>query len=632
MLSRNVILQLVLLGCISLHGVVPVYSQTNSQQFRPNILWITSEDNGQQLGCYGDSFSDTPNLDALASKSMMFANAWSNAPVCAPARTTIVSGVFPTSLGAQHMRSAVRLPEKVKLYPEMFRELGYYCTNNSKTDYNLQVDEKKVWDETSNKAHWRNRKAGQPFFAVFNFTTTHESQLRTRPHTAIHDPAKVKVPPYHPDAPEVRQDWAQYYDKITQMDQQVGNILRQLESDGLSDSTIVFYYGDHGSGMPRGKRWLYESGLKVPMIVHIPEKIRPLVPGSYEKGTTSQRLVSFVDLVPTVLSIAGVRPPLHLQGKAFLGKFATEEPQYIYAFRDRMDERYDMSRAVRDKKFSYIRNFMPQRPQGTFLEYMFETPTTVAWKKLYDEGKLNDAQSAFWKTKSSEELYDLEADPFQIHNLAGESQHAETLKRMRGELRDWMVRSGDLGLLPEGDMLSRAGESAPYTLTQNPAAFPINEIIEVAELASNPQADDLEVLLKHRTAKDSASRFWVAMGLQLRAQLDQDRAGCIKAARGLSNDASPFVRSLANETLASFGEPQDRNPAIKALQSLADVRKEGLFVALNALNSLDWARPTSQEIGSALDGIPEMPATSDQRYKTYIPRMIERVKKQASDL
>jgi arylsulfatase A-like enzyme len=600
-------------------------AQTNPEQFRPNILWITSEDNGQQLGCYGDTFADTPNLNSLAAKGMMYANAWSNAPVCAPARTTIISGLFPTSLGAQHMRSAVKLPAKVKLYPEMLRELGYYCSNNSKTDYNLQVDEKTLWNDSSNKAHWRNRKAGQSFFSVFNFTTTHESQLRTRPHKAIHDPAKVKVPPYHPDAPEVRQDWAQYYDKISQMDREVGKILGQLESDGLAESTIIFYFGDHGSGMPRGKRWLYESGLKVPMIVHIPERIKPLIGGSYEKGTTNQRLVSFVDLVPTVLSILGMAPPQHLQGKAFLGKFATEDPPYIYAFRDRMDERYDMSRAVRDKQYSYIRNFLPQRPQGTFLEYMFQTPTTRAWKKLFDEGKLDDAQSAFWKPKPAEELYDLAADPFQIKNLAGDAKHAETVQQMRSELHDWMVRVGDLGLLPEGEMWSRAGEAAPYDLTQNSVLFPVRDIIEVAELASNPLAGDLDKLLKHRAARDSASRYWLASGLLLRAQMDMNREECVKATRGIVNDSSPYVRSLANETLARFGNETDREPAIKSLLRTADIRSEGLFAALTALNSLDWSQPSKQQIGTSLDGIPEIVPTLHQRYKTYIPRMLERV-------
>ena len=199
----------------------------------PNILWITSEDNGPALGAYGDNFADTPNLDALAALGMIYRNSWSNAPVCAPARTTIISGVYPPSLGAQHMRSMVPMPDGMKMYPQFLREAGYYCTNNSKEDYNL-VKPGEVWDESSREAHWRNRHdSTQPFFAIFNFTTTHESQIRSRPHEQKHDPAGVPIPAYHPDVPEVRQDWAQYYDKMTEMDTQAGEILQQLKEVGL---------------------------------------------------------------------------------------------------------------------------------------------------------------------------------------------------------------------------------------------------------------------------------------------------------------------------------------------------------------------------------------------------------------
>ncbi len=232
-------------------------SSLAGNELRPNILWITSEDNGPQLGCYGDTYATTPNLDQLAQKGVRYTNCWSNAPVCAAARTTIISGMYAPSLSAQHMRSQVDLPAEIRLLPQHLRELGYYCSNNSKEDYNFATG-KDLWNDSSNKAHWRKRKAGQPFFAVFNFTTTHESQIRKRPHNPSHDPLKVAVPPYHPDEPEVREDWAQYYDKITEMDLQVGQILAQLKQDGLEEDTIVFYYGDHGSGMPRSKRWLYQ--------------------------------------------------------------------------------------------------------------------------------------------------------------------------------------------------------------------------------------------------------------------------------------------------------------------------------------------------------------------------------------
>ncbi|MGH9631454.1 MAG: sulfatase family protein, partial [Bryobacteraceae bacterium] len=308
---------------------------------RPNILWITSEDNGPHLGAYGDTYATTPNLDKLAARGRIYLNAWSNAPVCAPARTTIISGLYPTCTGSEHMRSMTRLPEGMKMYPCYLREAGYYATNNSKEDYNLEHTGK-VWDESSNKAHWRNRKPGQPFFAVFNFTVTHESQVRKRPHKAVHDPAKAPVPAYHPDVPEVRRDWAQYYDNLTTMDGQAGEVLRQLEQDGLAEDTIVFYYGDHGPGMPRCKRWPYNSGLHVPLIVYLPKKFRRLAPKEYKPGGKSERLVSFVDLAPAVLSTAGIKPPSHMQGHAFLGEFQAPEQPHVFGFRGRMDERYDM--------------------------------------------------------------------------------------------------------------------------------------------------------------------------------------------------------------------------------------------------------------------------------------------------
>lgn len=635
-----------ILGLICCAGVQAVEFQGDRSSFRPNILWITSEDNGLEMGCYGDSFADTPNLDALAARGMRYLNAWSNAPVCAPARTTIISGMYPASLGAQHMRSQVGLPETIPLYPSILRELGYYCSNNSKTDYNFDVVAKELWDDTSNKAHWRNRKTGQPFFSIFNFTISHESQLRTRPHKAIHDPDRVTVPPYHPDTPEVRQDWAQYYDRVSEMDRQVGQVLEQLEADGLAGNTIVFYYGDHGSGMPRGKRWLYESGLRVPLIVYIPPRLRPMVTGDYEPGTASKRLVSFVDLVPTLLSVIGVTPPNHLQGSAFLGKFATEDPEYIYGFRDRMDERYDISRSVRDQRFSYIRNYMPHRPQGTYLAYMFQTPTTRVWKQLYEEGKLNEAQSLFWQTKPPEELYDLENDPDQIQNLASDPKHQETLERMRAELRRWMIEINDLGFLPEGEMFSRAGRNTFYEMGRDVQRYPMEKILDIAEMASQPETEDLASLLEHRVSRDSAVRYWVAHGLLLRAVMQEDesaeggaeesqpteeRAAVLKAAKSMVSDPSPYVRATINEILGRFGSDSDRHLAIRELLRLSDPRSEGVFAALTALNSLDWCQPNAQELGSTLDGVPSSLPDVPKRYESYVERMITRITEVASN-
>lgn len=293
------------------------------------------------------------------------------------------------------MRSMVPLPAAFRMFPRILREHGYYTTNNAKEDYNLEKNGQ-VWDESSATAHWRNRQPGQPFFAVFNTTVTHESQIRARAHDAVHDPARAPLPAYHPDTPETRQDWAQYYDKMTEVDRFAGERLRELESAGLSEDTIVFYFGDHGPGLPRLKRWPYDSGLRVPLIVYIPERFRRLAPPDYRPGAASTRLVSFMDLAPTVLSLAGIEPPSWMQGRAAMGPFAAPAPQYLFGLRGRMDERYDLVRSVTDGRYVYVRNFMPHRIYGQFLAYMFETPTTRVWRRWYDEGRLSAPQRAFW--------------------------------------------------------------------------------------------------------------------------------------------------------------------------------------------------------------------------------------------
>ncbi|HYO81011.1 MAG TPA: sulfatase, partial [Bryobacteraceae bacterium] len=392
-------------------------SMLRAQADRPNILWITCEDMGPHIGCYGDKYARTPNLDRLAAQGSRYGTVWSNAPVCAPARTTIISGMYPTSTGSEHMRSEVRLPEGMLMYPCYLRQAGYYATNNAKEDYNLQHTGK-VWDESSPRAHWRNRAQGQPFFSIFNFTVTHESQVRARPHEAVSDPAKVRVPAYHPDTPEVRQDWAQYYDKIAVMDGMAGRVLKQLEEDGLSGNTIVFFYSDHGAGLPRNKRWPYHSGLQVPLLVYVPDKWKHLAPAGYGAGKVLDRLVSFVDLAPTVLSIAGLTPPGHMQGRAFMGAHTAPAPEYLFGFRGRMDERVDTVRSVTDGRYVYLRQFMPHRIYGQHIAYMFEMPTVQVWKKQFDAGQLKPQQTAFWKEKPSEELYDLHSDPDEVTNLA----------------------------------------------------------------------------------------------------------------------------------------------------------------------------------------------------------------------
>lgn len=597
----------------------------SSQPPRPNILWITAEDMGPHLGACGDPYAVTPHLDRLAARGTVYTNAWSNAPVCAPARTAIISGMDPCALGAQHMRSLVPMPAGIRMFPAYLREAGYYCTNNVKEDYNL-VKPADTWDESSSKAHYRNRAKGQPFFAVFNFTTTHESQIRRRPHTLVHDPARVRVPAYHPDTPEVRHDWAQYYDNITTMDAQAGALLAELEKDGLLDDTIVFFYGDHGSGMPRSKRWPYNSGLNVGIVVSIPPKFRHLAAPGYVEGGRSGRLVSFIDLAPTVLSLAGIEPLKHFHGKAFLGPHARPPRRYMHGHRGRMDERLDCVRSVRDERYVYVRNYMPHKIYGQYLAYMWETPTTQVWERLYKEGKLNAAQRKFWEPKPPEELYDLQTDPDEINNLAGSASHRKVLERFRAEHRRYELAIRDVGLLPESEMISRANGESPYDMAKDPRRFDAARILDAAWTASAMEAGAEAALEKMLGDRDSGVRYWGAMGLLMRGE--RAAAARREALRRMLADESAAVRIAAAEALARFSNEEDRREAMETLVPLCDPVRSGAYVAVEALNAVEAigerAKPWLRRILALPNEDPNAPARVRSEYVRKMRELLQK--------
>lgn len=579
---------------------------------KPNILWISCEDTGPQLGCYGDEYSRTPYLDAFSKKSQRFLNCWSNAPVCAPARTTIITGLFPPSFGAQHMRSEVSLPDFAKTLPEQLHEAGYYCSNNSKEDYNFRK-RSGMWDDSSQKSHWRNRPKGKPFFSVFNLQVTHESQIRKRPYTPTHPTDSVPIPPYHPDTPEVRIDWAQYYDRITEMDSQFQKILDQLEDDDLTESTVVFFFGDHGSGMPRSKRWLYESGLRVPMLVHIPTKFQSTLGASYQADSVTKRLVSFLDLTPTVLHLAGATRPSYLHGESFFGD-DSQAHSTLVGFRDRMDERVDCSRAMRDHRYLYIRNFFPFRPQGAFLAYMFQTTTTKDWYRAYTEGRLNKAQSKFWEAKDVEEFYDLSVDPHQINNLANDPSHQAPKKVLANALKQWMLEHEDTGCVPEDWILQKNANSMTSAIEAGWKSGDIVDSIEGSDVmmaSSNP-----------------IERYWGLIALQ--TQLSQKRRPSIPASvTSSSADQENIVAIAALEILAKFGTFEQSTKANDALVhiAIADNSTWGArMLALNAIHA-DTLNPTDQK---SLREIPEKRKKAwakdlPTRYAEYAPRLIERL-------
>mgnify|MGYP001036462129 CR=1 FL=1 len=592
---------------------------------RPNILWLTSEDHGPHLGCYGDSYASTPNVDRLAARGMIYTHAWSNAPVCAPARSTLISGMYPTSLGAEHMRSMVPMPKGTAMYPQLLRQAGYYCTNNNKEDYNL-AKPAEVWDDSSGKAHWRNRKPGQPFFAIFNSTRSHESQIRGRKQRQLHDPAKVRIPAYHPDTPETRQDWARYHDGVSAVDADAGERLAELAADRLEDETIIFYFADHGSGMPRSKRWPSDSGLHVPLIVHIPEKFKHLRPPDYQAGGRSDRLVSFVDFAPTLLSLAGIQPPPSMQGHAFLGQFQEPPQQYAFGFRGRMDERYDLVRSATDGRFVYIRNYMPHRIYGQHVDTMFQTPTTRVWKELHDAGKLTPEQDVFWQTKPPEELYDLQADRDEVHNLATLPEHQATLTRLRQALRSHLVGIRDVGFLPEGELHTRSRGSSPYDMGHDDRLYPFAHVFETANLASNLQPDAIPKLKAALRDADSAVRYWAALGLLMREK-DGVQAANVELANALG-DPSPYVRIAAAEAIGRYGEPgEEDSRALKTLIACADWSRNDLFIVMAALNAIDELGDRAAPLRQSLHTLPTEGPMPDARHKNYVPRLLEHLKK-----
>ncbi len=429
---------------------------------RPNILWISCEDISPDLACYGDDYAVTPNIDRLAAQGCRYTNAFVPFPVCAPTRSSIITGMYPGTLGSMHMRTSLRgyecvPPAYVRCFPQYLRMAGYYCSNHTKTDYQFGPPFT-TWD--AKRGNWRNkdRPKNAPFFSVINLAVTHESKCWNIEKT-VHDPAKVKVPPYYPDTPVVRRNLAKYYDNITTMDKQLGDILNKLDADGLADSTVVFFWSDHGRGLPRCKRWPYDSGLRVPLIIRSPQKIAP--------GSVSDELVNLIDLAPTVLSLAGVQVPSTMQGRVILGKKKAPEPKYVFGGRNRMDAKsYDFIRTSRDKRYRYIKNFTPNIPYAQTIPYMEKMPIMQQWRLLHSQGKLKGPQKLFFRhPKPDHELYDLENDPHEVNNLASSPDHRHILERMKAALDAWMKETSDLGAIPEDKLIERMwpGRKQPVT-------------------------------------------------------------------------------------------------------------------------------------------------------------------------
>ena len=447
---------------------------------RPNIVWLVVEDMSPWLPCYGDNTVPTPNLDRLAARSGRYVNAFATSPVCAPARSSLITGMYATRIGSMHMRTVNRSqaaldadlhaydgiplyeavpPAFVRAFPEHLRAAGYYCTNHSKTDYQMTIPAT-TWDASSGRAHWRNRAEGQPFFAVFNHAGTHESQAfpeaRRRPEVVTTE--TVPIPPIYPDTPAVRDAMARTYNNIAQMDVWVGERIKELEDDGQIDSTVIFFYSDHGVGLPRGKRSCYDTGTRVPLLVAFPEKFAHLAPSDWAAGGVQDRVVSFIDFGPTVLSIAGIEPDPRLDGRAFLGAHTRGGTGLAFAHADRFDSIYDQARSVSDGRYRHIRNYMTEVPHLIANRYRERIQMTADLYALRGTDFESQERAALWQvgstTRPREELYDSAQDPWEVKNLADDPAYQERLKRMRAELVKWIVSTNDLGFIrPESKLV-----------------------------------------------------------------------------------------------------------------------------------------------------------------------------------
>lgn len=570
-------------------------SASGADASRPNILWIVSEDNNPFLGCYGYELARTPTLDRLAAEGVLFENCFSQAPVCAPSRFTLISGLYATSCGpAHHMRAQGKIPAQLRGFPAYLRDAGYYCTNNAKTDYNAPIDMKDTWDESSRSAHWRNRPQGKPFFAVFNHEVTHESQLfpqniaKYKPLPNPTDPARITLPAYHPDLPEFRTDWANYFDQMARLDEQAARLLHQLEQDGLAEDTIVFYYGDNGGVLPRSKRFPYDSGTHVPLIIRFPAKYRSLAPGG--PGTRIEAPVSFVDFAGTVLSLAGLEMPGHMQGHPFAGKGRTASQRYAFSFRNRMDERYDMVRTARDSRYRYLRNYMPHLIYGQHIDYMFQMRSMAAWEKAYREGRLDGARKFFWEEKPAEELYDLRNDPYEVHNLAENPDHKDVLSRMRAALREHMLSIRDNGFIPEGSALEG------YEQSRDLRAYPMEEIMKVADAAIRRDGANCPRLIQWLSNNHECIRYWAALGCVM---LGGKAGPAASVLTSRLKDPSASVRVAAAEALCRIGTD---DTALAVLQTSLTSDKSP-WIRLQAANALEnigtRARPALSAIEQA---------------------------------
>lgn len=636
-----------LLICLLVFTIVfPATARAERVVDRPNILWIVAEDISPFFGCYGSPDAITPNIDAFAQRSHLFRRAYATAPICSPSRSCLATGMYATSLGSQHLRCKVRLPKEISPLAKIFKDNGYWTALRGKTDYNFADDG--LFDDWSGKkaaGPWKKCPDGKPFFTFWNLGSTHEGSgnrperaadaLKKLPHDAVRDPANVTVPPHHPDSPEMRRIWARYHELITVFDLEVGKALEQLEADGLADDTIVFLMADHGMGLPRYKRWLYLTGLHVPLIVHLPERFQG------KQGQTSVRdaLVSYVDLPATALHLAGIDVPDYFAGQDI---FSEQQRSYVFGARDRADDMYDLSRCVFDGRYLYIRHYLPHLPpmqEGYILSPVYKE-SLIELHRLHDAGLDTEHSRKMWQPRPFEELYDIQNDPHEMQNLADSSTLNSVKKRLEKELKSWILKTRDSGFLTESEMHRRAIEAnvAQHTILHDDATYPIARIFAAADQASRPDAgllsggDDplldfwaiqqriIRGLLTAPAGRPGGSVLTAPAGRPggsvLTAPAGRPGGSVLPAATGRPGGAvnsseesrryfrskleseNPTVRATAAEALARLGEKEPAIPVFRQLLSLKEPNLR-LYVARSLALSFDNIKPLEKEVRAA---------------------------------
>ncbi len=557
---------------------------------RPNVVWIVSEDNSiHYLDHFFPGGAKAPNIEALAASGLTFNHAFSNAPVCSVARTTLATCCYGPRIGTQFHRryKMAAMPPGLRMFPAYLRDAGYFTTNNSKKDYNA-IEGEGIWDESSKTASWRNRKEpDQPFFHMESHAQSHESSLHFSEseyenENTTTNPRSIKLADYFPDTPLFRYTHARYLDRMMVIDEIVGQTVAKLDEDGLLEDTFVFYFGDHGGVLPRSKGYLYESGLHVPLVVRVPKNFQHLVDA--KNGSRVNGFVSFVDFGPSVLQLAGVGIPDQIDGKPFLGSNVSmvevNSRDEAFGYADRFDEKYDMVRSLRRGKFQYIRNFQPYLPDGLNNNYRYKMLAYSQWRDLWKAGKLTGFANQFFQPRAIEQLFDCEADPHQVQNLAGDPKYAKVLLKLRGRLQSRLKQMPDLSFYAESFLTENAMEH-PVEFGQEHKQE-IEMLLETADLALQTFANAKPALLRALASTRPAVRYWAAT---VCTTFGKDAVELADNVKPLLQDESMVVRIRAAEFLGLIGRAQPQTVLTKIVNTT-----ENPVEATEALNSVVWFR------------------------------------------